>query len=703
MNSRYFRNIIAGLLAVAVGGMLISLGTLSYLSLRSFERSLLPELELKAVSVGTAVNAALLRAAAFGIDPVALRGVDAFFTGILANHPEIVYLAFNDGSGEIVFHQGRERLDRTLIARDEPMFRETPVGGGRPVTTLTDSAYDTALPLLLDDRVMGVLHVGLDRTHVRDHLREVLFDILTVLVISLLITYELLRFLIALRITGPIRTIRRLIEAVEQGDLRPRRPVPAGDRPGQVINLLVGALHTVNAAYQRVARQFRETAGGPPIGTAAARLDELRERYRLGRPTETPGARENRLIAIRLPIFLFFFAEEMSRSFLPLHIRELQEQTPIPWLTPEVAVGLPIALFMLIVALAQPLGGGWSDRVGRRHAFTIGALLVSGGLILTGFAHGLYDLLLWRALTAVGYGLVFLTCQAYVADHASPRNRARGMAVFVGGIMAAAICGPAIGGIIADRIGFPSTFVLSALLSLLSVLVIRHFLAEDADTHGRAGRRVGLRDIRIVLANGRFLILLMLAALPAKIALTGFLYYLVPLYLVHLGDTQSTIGRVIMTYGLAMVLLGPAAAALADRCGLSRTLVALGGLLAGAGMLGVLVAENTWTILAAVLALGLAHGLSVATQLALVPDLCPRECEQLGQTTVLGVFRLFERLGSAAGPLIAGLLLAFSNYAQTTVGIGILLIVTALLFLVSSTVFGTADHGRVDLKENLDP
>ena len=48
--------------------------------------------------------------------------------------------------------------------------------------------------------------------------------------------------------------------------------------------------------------------------------------------------------------------------------------------------------------------------------------------------------------------------------------------------------------------------------------------------------------------------------MPAKIILTGFLYYLAPMYLAHLGNSQSATGRIMMLYGLMMVLMTPLAA-----------------------------------------------------------------------------------------------------------------------------------------------
>ena len=59
----------------------------------------------------------------------------------------------------------------------------------------------------------------------------------------------------------------------------------------------------------------------------------------------------------------------------------------------------------------------------------------------------------------------------------------------------------------------------------------------------------------------------------------------------------------------------------------------------------------------AIVVLGIAQAISITPQLALVPVACPEECRTMGQVTVIGFFRLFERIGSALGPILAAFLL----------------------------------------------
>ena len=51
---------------------------------------------------------------------------------------------------------------------------------------------------------------------------------------------------------------------------------------------------------------------------------------------------------------------------------------------------------------------------------------------------------------------------------------------------------------------------------------------------------------------------------PAKIILTGVCFYLVPLYIVSIGNTSAMAGRMLMVYAVMMVLIVPLSASLSD-------------------------------------------------------------------------------------------------------------------------------------------
>src|SRR3546814_10986887 len=68
------------------------------------------------------------------------------------------------------------------------------------------------------------------------------------------------------------------------------------------------------------------------------------------------------LVAARLSIFMFVLAEELSRPFFPVYVPEVAG--PITGLAPGVIAALPIAVFLLVWALAQLFGARGSEGAG---------------------------------------------------------------------------------------------------------------------------------------------------------------------------------------------------------------------------------------------------------------------------------------------------------------------------------------------------
>jgi len=272
-----------------------------------------------------------------------------------------------------------------------------------------------------------------------------------------------------------------------------------------------------------------------------------------------------------------------------------------------------------------------------------------------------------------------------VLENATTSNRARSFSLFVGAIMVATICGPSIGGILADNIGRRLTLGVSAVLALASIATIRLLPAEGlSDARRAAAKMPSLREIRGLLLNRRFMTVTALAAVPAKILLTGMCFYLVPLYVLSIGSSQSVVGRILMVYGVAMVVLSPIAASIATSRERMELLVGVGLTMSGLGGVLMLFGDSVGWVFAATLLVGIGQSVSISAQSALVREHCDAEVTFMGESSVYGVYRLIERLGNAMGPLIAGVLVVVFGYRTSFVTTGIGVIVCGLCFIMAT-------------------
>lgn len=686
MNHNYLRSIYLRLAGAVMFVVVLALAANAYLSHHAFERALAPEMAKKVASGGASARALVLKAMENRIGFRELYGVEQTFDDLKRMVPEIAYVAVTDAQGNPLY----ERFNAPPGARDH--FRAPEVLAtlanptASPPALRVANQYMVSMPIVTSQQPVGMLHIGVSVDFVDHIVMDMLFDVLVVLVVALFFTLELLNFLAGSRLETALKALGDTIERGAEGDFRPLRGRGAGHF-GAVLQLLDEVRARVNANFAALAqaidqgRRLPSHERPPGLGAAQAGLQALATRYRFGEAETGPKADDGQLAKIRAPLFVFILAEELTRPFLPGYIKSLL--VPVPGLAPEMVVGLPIALFMLIVALGQPFFGAWAQRVGNRHAMLVGAGIAATGFLASAFASSVLDLLLWRSLCALGYGFVFVAAQGHVLEHATTANRARSFALFIGAIMVATVCGPSIGGILADNIGERATLCMAAVLALASTFAIRMLPRQSADASAeQAGSRPPkLAEIASLMTNRRFMTVTGLAAIPAKVLLTGVCFYLVPLYVLSLGSTQSVVGRILMIYGVVMVVVGPLAATFATTRERMEWLVGAGLLLSGIGTLLAMVEQQVVWVFVAVTMVGLGQSLSMAAQSALVREHCDEEIATIGEPAVYGVYRLLERLGNAFGPLLAaGLLMAF-GYRTGFIATGATVALCGICFL----------------------
>ena len=188
-------------------------------------------------------------------------------------------------------------------------------------------------------------------------------------------------------------------------------------------------------------------------------------------------------------------------------------------------------------------------------------------------------------------------------------------------------------------------------------------------------------EVATLLANRPFLTVTALAAVPAKILLTGLCFYLMPLFVTSNGGSQAMAGRVLMTYGVMVVLLAPLAARWATTRGRMEWLVGGGLMLSGLGGLVLLAGADIPYVFAAMVLVGGGQALSISAQSALVSEHCAVAIAELGEGAVFGVYRLLERLGNAAGPLLAAALVMAHGYRSGFIALGGFVCLCGLLFI----------------------
>ncbi|WP_394251173.1 MFS transporter [Vibrio profundi] len=501
------------------------------------------------------------------------------------------------------------------------------------------------------------LNVTTDNNLIINLLKESVMDMITVLVASCLVVAEIILFMCNFMIISPWNQVKQVFMLVNRDVVNHLAKVASHDEIGKLLNLV----------NQAICKLKPEQKSSP--------IDKQDFRF------------------IRLPLFLLVFSEASSLAFFPTYVLSLDNT--YGWIPDSLVISLPISLFMLCWAVSLPFAGYWSDKVGRRRSLMTGGLITCVGLITTAFVQSIELLLIARAFTAVGYGIVFISAQGYVSDTTNDSNRTKGMATFLSSFFSGSLCGAAIGGILAEKLGYSETFLLAGLLALFSVLLVRVFFEKSSANN--SSKPVKFSDFKLLLSNKYFALITIFSAIPAKIVLTGFLYYICPVYLQFLGESSSVSGRVIMAYGLAIILISPLSAILVDKLKNKMAFIFIGGILSAIALLNFYFFQGTLGLLLIVIIVGIAHGICVSPQIPLVIDLLSGQGIEKGK--IIGIFRLTERIGNIAGPMLAGVCLSIFGYDQTIIVFGAALLASSLSLILFFSLFLRFDRQKLGVQQ----
>lgn len=387
-----------------------------------------------------------------------------------------------------------------------------------------------------------------------------------------------------------------------------------------------------------------------------------------------------RLLMISSSTVLVMAGQGVIAPVLPLFAREFG--------VGAAAVGLTLSVFALArLVLNIPLGL-LSDRYGRRMLLVSGPLVTGAGMLGSGLAQNIEQLLAWRLLAGAGSAMYMTAAMIYIADISTPENRARFIGTNQGALLLGVSIGPGIGGLIAQGYGLRAPFYVVGALAIIAAVYAYLRLPEtrmrseraaatapeaapDNEAGSEPGKRAWLRMVR-----SRDFIALSIVTMSIFLTRTAGRQTLVPLLSVsRLGMSPGVLGAVFSAMSaLNMLLITPAAFA-ADRFG-RKAVIVPGGALLTAGLLIYAGADTYTTFFLASLVLALGQGIDGPAPAAYAVDIAPEEVRGLA----MGLFRTSGDFGFVVGPPLLGLLADRTSFAWALVANALLVGLATLIF-----------------------
>lgn len=389
---------------------------------------------------------------------------------------------------------------------------------------------------------------------------------------------------------------------------------------------------------------------------------------------------------VRSLIFFVNLCACMSLTFVPIVMGTLYR--PVPGLSRDVVLGLPLSAEMLGGILAIFLAGWAINKQGWRLIFYIGILLLVAGNILAGLSADELLFVVSRGIAGLGLGHILMAIRTLVVSLPGP-NAA--IAEFSAGSIAGLNCGLVVGGMLADRIGYGLVFYVAAVLVIIPVILVHRFMTE-LEIREREGEQapIGAKFTQFIM-DKKTLLFLTCIFIPYFIS-GAFLDYYFPLFGSAHGLSQSDISRGFLLNGLFIIYLGPVLTGY-----VSKKLGSIKGIIASMTIvicaLTAFIAFGTVpAALVTIALLGIAESFGVSLKTTYFLNLPGVRDSEINQG--IAYFSGMVNASRMAGPVIYGLALSLgTRMGIGTIVLGLLILLAVFIFSVRlEPAYANHDH-----------
>jgi EmrB/QacA subfamily drug resistance transporter len=216
--------------------------------------------------------------------------------------------------------------------------------------------------------------------------------------------------------------------------------------------------------------------------------------------------RRRRLVffAACLAIFMASVEATIVATAIPTIVADLGGLRLFSWV---------FGIYFLTQAVTIPIYGRLADVYGRKRLMIVAVALFLGGSILSGFAHDMVWLIVFRGLQGLGAGGVQPLAATIVGDLYSGAERARVQGYLSSTWGISAVIGPLLGAFLIARAGWPTIFWVNVPFGILCIVLIARYLNETVER--RSHRLDVLGSLLLATGVGTLMfVLVMVGNLP---------------------------------------------------------------------------------------------------------------------------------------------------------------------------------------------
>ncbi len=373
--------------------------------------------------------------------------------------------------------------------------------------------------------------------------------------------------------------------------------------------------------------------------------------------------------------FLAMASTSCVTPFLPLYLQDigLTEAGEI-----QLWTGLIYGGNLLTAFLFSPFWGKLADQYGRKLMLIRSGIGMAVTVTLMGFATSAVQLFILRLINGMlaGFGPAAV---ALTATNTPKERSGYALGVLHSGAVAGTICGPLLGGFMADVVGLSSIFFYMGISLFAATFIVIFWVRETFEKRDRKDRTAMRQDFKTIVSV-QPIPQLFVSAFMVRSAIVGTLP-LIPLYVQFLSPSAENLaflaGLTASVMGIANMMSAPQLGKLADKIGSQYILLvsAFGAILF---MIPQAYVQELWQLMVLRFCTGLCMGGLSPSINALIRRFAPKGMES--RTYSYSNSAIF--LGGLAGSTGMGIVAAW-------MGLPMIFWTSALLLVIHQVWLGT--------------
>ncbi|MCA0971195.1 MFS transporter [Halobacillus litoralis] len=328
----------------------------------------------------------------------------------------------------------------------------------------------------------------------------------------------------------------------------------------------------------------------------------------------------------------------------------------------------------------SPIWGRIGDQYGRKKILIFSATGLAVSVLLMGFVTSVWQLFLLRLFMGIFTGFIPMS-QALISTQTPKHIAGQVLGTLQTGSITGSLLGPMLGGLIADRIGYATTFQFVSITVAVSAVIVYFGIAEQRIEKEDQEEKTSYETKEVLLHIVKHPVLLMVMFISLTVQIAHFsIQPILSLFVGELHGPENLAlfsGIAFSAAGLGNLMMAKQWGKIADRKGYVKILVFL-LFMAGAVYLPAAFVTDIWQLVILRFLLGVSIGGIIPVRTAFIRQEAPVAM----QGEVLGYNTSVRFLGNIIGPAMGGMISgAFGFSAVFFITSGILILSGFLLLL----------------------